>query len=200
MNLLVATRNPHKLAEIRAILDLPGVRLVPAEEVAGLPEVDEDGATLEANAIKKARTLARVSGLWAIADDTGLEVAALAGAPGVYSARYAGEQATYADNNRKLLAALDGVADRRARFRTAVALADPAGRHRWVEGACTGVIVHAPRGDQGFGYDPLFLPDGSNRTFAEMDAPAKNAVSHRARAFLAARRAWADILQDRAPL
>ncbi len=194
MKLLAATRNPGKLAEIRALFDLPGIRIVGADELAGLPGVDEDGATFEANAVKKAVTLARAAGLWALADDSGLEVDALGGAPGVRSARYAGEAADPRANNRKLLAALAGRADRAARFRCVVALSDPAGEVRTAAGACEGRIVEAPRGARGFGYDPLFAPAGETRTFAEMPPAEKHARSHRGAALREAVRRWSALL------
>ncbi len=194
MKLLIATRNAHKLREIREIFDLPDLDVVSALDFPEIPDVVEDGATLEANAIKKAVTLARATGLWSMADDTGLEVTALNGAPGVYSARYAGENASYADNNRKLLGALGGAANRSAQFRCVIALADPSGEARTVAGVCRGRIADAARGDGGFGYDPLFIPDGFDRTFAELSAEEKNRISHRGRALAEARRAWSRLL------
>lgn len=194
MKLLIATRNAHKLREIREIFDIPGLEIVSALDYPEIPDVVEDGETLEANAIKKAVTLARETGLWSMADDTGLEVAALNGEPGVYSARYAGGDASYADNNRKLLGALDGALDRSAQFRCVMALADPAGDAQIVEGVCRGRIADAVRGDGGFGYDPLFVPDGFDRTFAELSAEEKNRISHRGRALAEARHAWSRLL------
>ena len=194
MQLLVATRNPHKLSEIRAILALPGLVLIGADEVPGLPDVEEDAGTFEGNAIKKARTLAEAGGLWTLADDSGLEVDALGGAPGVHSARYAGVQGDTPANNAKLLRALAGAADRRARFRCVLALAAPDGRTWTVEGRCEGSVLETPRGDRGFGYDPLFVPDGRRQTFAEMDAADKNRISHRSRALARAAAAWGGLL------
>lgn len=194
MKLLIATRNAHKLREIREIFDIPGLEIVSALDYPEIPDVVEDGETLEANAIKKAVTLARATGLWSMADDTGLEVAALNGEPGVYSARYAGEDARYADNNRKLLDALNGTTDRSAQFRCVIALADPSGDAQTVEGICRGRIADAVRGDGGFGYDPLFVPDGFDRTFAELSAEEKNRISHRGRALEKAHHAWRHLL------
>ena len=194
MNLVIATRNRHKLEEIRAILGRPGLVLVSALDFPEVPDVEETGTTFEENAALKARALAAATGHPALGDDSGLEVDALDGAPGIYSARYAGEPVDYAANNRKLLAALHGVANRRARFRTALALVLPDGALHLVEGRCEGVIADAPRGTEGFGYDPLFIPDGESRTFAEMPAAEKNRMSHRARALAAAANAWSTLL------
>jgi XTP/dITP diphosphohydrolase len=180
--LVLATRNAHKVHELRDLLaDLP-VEVVSAAEL-DLPDVVEDGDTLQANALKKARELASACGELCVADDTGLFVDALDGAPGVYSARYAGEDATYADNCRKLLAALRGEANRAAHFATVMAMVDPAsGRVVTVEGRVDGTILEAARGEGGFGYDPVFLVAGDDRTLAEMSLSEKNRISHRARA------------------
>ena len=195
MRLIIATRNRHKVAELQSLLDLPGLDLVCAADLPGAPEVEEDGTTFEANAVKKAVGLARFSGCWALADDSGLEVDALGGAPGVQSARYAGPAARDADNVAKLIAALAGQTDRRARFRCVLALADPRGATRTVAGCCEGVLATAPRGAGGFGYDPLFVPQGETRTFAELGAAEKNARSHRGRALAEAKRRWSDLLK-----
>lgn len=194
MNIVLATRNRHKLEEIRAILGEPGLAWRSALDFPDVPDVIEDGDTFEANAGKKALALARATGCLALADDSGLEVDALGGAPGVYSARYAGEPADYAANNAKLLRELAGRTDRAARFRCVLALAHPDGRVRFVEGRCEGRIIDRLRGANGFGYDPLFVADGFAETFAEMDAAVKNRISHRARALAAAHAAWHDIL------
>ncbi len=179
---MLASANPDKAREMASILAPVEVTLRPPE----VPDVDETGATLEENARLKARAVMEATGLAAVADDTGLEVAALGGAPGVMSARYAGAGATYADNVSKLLDALDGCADRRARFRTVTVVCWPDGRELMAEGVCDGVITTAPRGTMGFGYDPVFAPDGSGgRTFAQMTLEEKNAVSHRGRALRA---------------
>lgn len=191
MRLVLATGNPGKAGEVTAILGGvggPGVaghlELVPRPE--GMPEPVEDGATLVDNARIKAAAVLRATGEAAVADDTALEVAALGGQPGVYTARFAGPGATYADNIAKLLAEMEGMADRRARWRTValVLLAD--GREVQAEGTCDGVVTEAPRGDGGFGYDPVFVPDdGDGRTFAELSRQEKNVLSHRGRAFRA---------------
>lgn len=184
MRLVLASANPDKVAEIAAILD--GLELV--ARPASIGEVEEDGDTLEDNARLKARAIVTVTGEAAVADDTGLEVAALDGAPGVYSARYAGPGATYADNVAALLTALDGVADRSARFRTVALVRFPDGTEVVAEGVVDGEIALETRGANGFGYDPLFVPAGSGgRTYAEMTADEKNALSHRGRAFRALR-------------
>ena len=182
VRLVMASANPDKVAEIAAVLG--GVEIRPRPSSVG--DVVEDGDTLEANARLKADAIVAATGEAAVADDTGLEVAALGGAPGVYSARYAGPDATYADNVVALLAALDGVVDRSARFRTVAMVRLPGGGELLAEGVVDGVIAAEPRGANGFGYDPVFVPDGGGgRTFAEMDAGEKNALSHRGRAFRA---------------
>jgi XTP/dITP diphosphohydrolase len=185
MKLVCASANPHKVAEIEAILG-PGVELLPRP--SDVPEVVEDGATLVDNARLKARALCEATGIAAVADDTGLEVDALDGAPGVHSARFAGEDATYADNVARLRRDMDALpgATRTARFRSVAFVAFPDGRELYAEGVVEGTIAVVPRGDGGFGYDPLFVPaDGDGRTFAEMSDDEKNAISHRGRAFRA---------------
>ena len=200
MKLLIASRNPHKLAEIRAIFDLPGMEIVGAHEIDGLPEVIEDGRTFAANAVKKAITLAMLTKLWTLADDSGLEVDALNGEPGVYSARFAGEPAiagqpaNYAANNAKLLGLLEKHVHRVARFTCVMALSSPSGRAQIVEGICQGRILRESRGEQGFGYDPLFVPDNHDQTFAQMDAALKNEISHRAKALKRAMQTWGELL------
>ena len=192
MTLLLSTRNPGKIAEMRLLLaDLP-IALRPVSEMAGAPLVEEDADTLAGNARKKAEALYAFAGLPALADDTGLEVDALGGLPGVRSARFAGPNADDAANRRKLLADLQGVRDRAARFRTVVALADETGV-RFFEGVCEGAILDEGRGSKGFGYDRIFVPDGSDRTFAEWSAREKNAISHRGVAL----RQLAGYLRDR---
>ncbi len=181
--LVCASANPDKVAEIAEILrDV--VDLVPRPP--GVPDVVEDADTLEGNARLKAAAIAAATGEAAVADDTGLEVAALGGRPGVHTARYAGDDASYADNRAKLLDALTGNADRRARFRTVAMVVWPDGRELAVQGVCDGTIAVAERGDRGFGYDSVFVPaDGDGRTFAEMGADEKHTMSHRGRAFRA---------------
>jgi XTP/dITP diphosphohydrolase len=187
--LVLASANPDKVAEIAAVLSgALEVELVPRPD--SVPDVVEDGETLLDNARLKARALVAATGLAAVADDTGLEVDALGGAPGVYSARYAGEDVTYADNVAKLVRELaarpDGGGARRARFRTVALAAFPDGHELWAEGAVEGTILTEGRGQAGFGYDPVFAPDdGDGRTFAEMSADEKHAISHRGRAFRA---------------
>jgi XTP/dITP diphosphohydrolase len=196
LTVVLATANPDKVAEITAILaEAAPVEILPRP--AGLADVAETGDTLEANARLKALAVAAAAGHPAMADDTGLEVDALGGAPGVYSARYAGEGVSYADNVAKLLAELgalpDGGGARRARFRTVALVAWPDGREILAEGTVEGRIAAAASGDRGFGYDPVFEPDqGDGRTFAEMTSDEKHAVSHRGRAF----RALAALLAD----
>jgi XTP/dITP diphosphohydrolase len=181
---VLATANEDKAQEIRDILG-PLVTLLPRP--ASVPDVAETGDTLLDNARLKARALAAATGDAAIADDTGLEVDALGGAPGVYSSRYAGEEASYADNVAKLVQALSGVhAPRTARFRTVAVAAWPDGGEVVAEGLVEGTIADAARGEAGFGYDPVFIPaDGDGRTFAEMTPAEKHALSHRGWAFRA---------------
>jgi XTP/dITP diphosphohydrolase len=185
---VLATANRDKAAEIRSILGRAGfIELLPRPETLG--EVAETGSTLLDNARLKARAVAAATGMAAIADDTGLEVEALGGAPGVHSSRFAGEGASYADNVARLLAELEGKREarsRRARFRTVAVAMWPDGREVVAEGEAKGAIALVPRGRLGFGYDPLFIPDeGDGHTFADMDPGVKNVLSHRGRAFSA---------------
>lgn len=182
MTIVLATRNPGKISEIEALL--PGVRCAPAASFPGCPEPEESGRTFEENALIKARAVSRYTGRTALADDSGLEVDALDGAPGVRSARYAGDRASDGENLRRLLDALDGVdkAGRAARFRCVVAVVAPDGGAWTAEGVCEGGILREPRGESGFGYDPVFVPAGYDKTFAELDAGVKNRISHRAMA------------------
>ena len=182
--LVLATQNPDKLKEIQEIMKGCPIRLVSLLDYPDVKEVVENGDTLLDNAIIKAKAAYALTGLPSIADDTGLEVDALNGAPGVYSSRYAGESATYAQNVIKLLKSMKDVpeAERTARFRCVVALVDGENTH-WVDGVCEGSILNEPRGDSGFGYDPVFDVPEFGKTFAEMTADEKHAVSHRGKAF-----------------
>lgn len=177
MKLYVATHNAHKLREIGQIL--PGFEIVADDP----KDVEENAPDFVGNALIKVRAIAaRHRGEWCMADDSGLEVAALGGAPGVRSARYAGEPCSTPNNNALLLKNLADVADRRANFSCAIALVDPKGVERTVVGKCFGRIAETPSGAEGFGYDPLFIPDGHEKSFAELTAEEKNAISHRGRA------------------
>lgn len=183
--ILLATRNRDKLRELSAMLAPLGIPVASLDEAGGaVGEVVEDLPTLEGNAAKKALEVAGATLMWTVADDTGLEVDALGGRPGVLSARYAGPAATYDDNVRKLLGELEGVepAARGATFRCVIVLARPGVAVATCEGICRGVISEEPRGDAGFGYDPVFLHPPSGLTFAQMDPSAKNFVSHRSAA------------------
>ena len=189
MKLLLATRNRNKIEEIRRIFNFPGIEILSPFDLSSLPEeVEENADTFEGNALLKARSLAGVmrggegDAAWVMADDSGLEVAALNGAPGIHSARYAGEPSNTPANNAKLLRELEGVEDRRARFVCVIAFCAPDGREWTVRGECPGRILREARGAAGFGYDPLFVPDGYEETFAELGASIKNKISHRARA------------------
>jgi len=189
MKLLVATSNVGKLRELRAMLEGLAIELVTVKDVGIDGNVVEDAETFEGNARKKASTLALRAGSPALADDSGLEVDTLGGAPGVYSARYAGEGATDAENLAKLLVELGGSDARSARFRCVLAFSWPNGEVGFVtDGRCEGSIAHAASGSQGFGYDPVFVPEGESRTMAELDPAEKNAISHRGRAMAAMRR------------
>ncbi len=182
MKVLVGTTNPGKLRETLSILgDVPGIAWLTPTDVP-CPEVPETGTTFEENAILKARSLALATDYPTLAEDSGLEVAALEGRPGVHSAHYAGEARDIMANNKKLLAELSGIRNRAARFRTVAALSLPDGRVWTAEGTLDGTIAEDPRGQGGFGYDPLFIPTGERRTLAEMTAAEKNALSHRRRA------------------
>ena len=184
LDLLVATTNAGKFREFCTLLGDLRLDLRSLADCANAPEVAEDGGTYAANALLKAETIARWSGRAALADDSGLEVDALGGEPGVHSARYAGTGQDSRANVRKLLDALAGVApeQRTARFRCVVVVACPDGATLAAEGSCDGRIIDAPRGQEGFGYDPVFLDPASGLTFAEMSAAIKNCISHRARA------------------
>ncbi len=205
--LVVATTNRGKLEELRALLaDMPVEVRSAADVMREPPHVEEDGATFADNAVKKAKTIAHATMMLTLADDSGLEVAALDGRPGVRSARFAHPRATDAENNAALLGALDALGDPpdpqgfRAAFRCVLALVDPftgGGEPRIVEGTCEGTITRTPRGSAGFGYDPLFVVAGTDRTMAELGEDEKNRVSHRARAFAALRPVLEKVLEER---
>jgi XTP/dITP diphosphohydrolase len=190
MKIVLATGNRDKVRELRHALDGLAIDILTREDFPGIPETIEDGATLDANALKKARELCEATGLAAVADDTGLEVDALNGEPGVYSSRFAGPGATYADNVNLLLKRMEGVPEkaRGAQFRCVIALVEPAGAEILVEGVCEGRILTEARGDGGFGYDPVFLVPSFGRTFAEMSVAEKDGISHRGRAMARMRR------------
>lgn len=188
--IVLATHNPDKRVEIASLLSDLGITVRSLAEFPQAPVVVEDGETCEANAIKKAKTIADYTGLVAVADDTGLQVDALGGRPGVHAARYAGAEVTYEDNWKKLLRELDGVPleQRGARFLTVVAIASPFRQEvDTVEGVLNGVIAPRPAGKGGFGYDPVFLVPELGRTLAELAPSEKNRISHRAQAFAKAK-------------
>lgn len=180
--IFLASGNPHKIEELGVLLNDLGIDLKSTLDYPDAEEVNEDRPDLEGNALKKARYWYEKTGLPALADDTGLEVEALNGEPGVYSARYAGENASDEENVRKLLHELDDKSDRSARFRTVVAFISTTGKEHLFEGICTGEIISEKRGEKGFGYDPVFVPDGYEQTFAELSSEEKNRISHRGKA------------------
>ena len=183
--LVLATRNLHKQQELQNLLGDLGITILTLGDFPGAPDIEEDGKTCQENAIKKARGIAQFTGHWALADDTGLEVDALNGRPGVYAARYAGEHATYQDNCQKLLNEMTAVPtdQRSARFVTVMALSDPSGNVEEVEGLLAGRITQQFQGTKGFGYDPVFFVPELGQTLAELSIEKKNEVSHRAKAF-----------------
>jgi XTP/dITP diphosphohydrolase len=188
--IFLASANPHKAEEIGAMLEQAGLRtqVVSLLDFPHLILPEEDGATFEENALKKARVMAEQTGLIALADDSGLEVAALGGAPGVHSKRFAGEDASDAERYEKLLGLLKDIpeAKRGARFKCCLAIVAPGRKETVVEGICPGKIAFAPKGSYGFGYDPVFIPEGWQQTLGEVSMEGKNRVSHRARALQAA--------------
>ena len=183
--IVAASKNKHKIEEIEAITKKYGMEVVARDE-AGVPdvEIEEDGTTFEENSLKKAKGILELCGKPTIADDSGLMVDYLGGAPGVYSARFAGEDATDANNNEKLLRMLKDVTrrERTAKFVSVITLAFPDGEVLVARGECPGIIIEEEIGENGFGYDPLFVPDGFNKTFAQLTAEEKNEISHRANA------------------
>ena len=179
--LVLASRNRHKIEEMKSLLSPLGIHVLSALDFPNLIEVDEDQPTLQGNALKKAHYVFEQTGLPSLSDDTGLEVEILNGVPGVYSARYAGEHVTYQDNVLKLLSEMEGKEHRKAQFRTVIAFVTNSEVHTF-EGFIEGIIVSEQRGEGGFGYDPVFLPNGFDKTFAELDSEIKNSISHRGRA------------------
>ncbi|HKK25750.1 MAG TPA: RdgB/HAM1 family non-canonical purine NTP pyrophosphatase [Gracilimonas sp.] len=179
--LVIASRNDHKILEMEQLLSPLGIEVLSTKDFPKLEEVVEDRPTLKGNALKKARYVAVQTNLPALSDDTGLEVEDLNGEPGVYSARYAGPSASYEDNVIKLLDELSGKENRKARFRTIVALVDGDEEFTF-EGICNGKIIEEQRGSEGFGYDPIFMPVDYEHTFAELDSSKKNLISHRGKA------------------
>lgn len=182
--LVIASRNEKKKRELLQIIGDLDLEVATLNDFPEAPEVEEDGLTFHENAIKKAREIAQFTGCMSLADDSGLEVDALGGLPGVHSARFAGEPSDDERNNQKLLKMLEGVPaqERTARFRCVIAIAFPDGRVETTEGTCEGRVGFAPKGSAGFGYDPLFIPDGFDMTFAELSPEVKNSISHRGKA------------------
>lgn len=198
MNIVLATANPHKLREFQQILEADNFSIVPLSAFEGCPDVVEDGSSFEENALKKARAICSYTGCIALADDSGLEVDALGGAPGIYSARFAGEPRSDSRNIALLLERLQGVPpeQRGAQFRCVIAVVSPGGREITAQGLCRGRITGAPVGSDGFGYDPVFLHKPSGRTFAELPAEEKNSLSHRGRAAAALRELLPEFLEN----
>ncbi len=194
--IVIATANPGKLREIKAALQGMAIEIVSLTDLSPVPLLEEDGRTFRENALKKARVVAKHTGRLTIADDSGLEVDRLQGMPGVRSARFAGEGASDAENNLKLLQLLKDVSSsqRGATFRCVIAVVSPQGKEAWVEGICRGVIGDTERGREGFGYDPLFLLPELGKTLAELPLEIKNKVSHRGRALAALKEALGDFL------
>ena len=176
--LVLATNNPKKITEIQARWGDDTVRLFTLEQAGITEELPETHETLRENALEKAQYVYERTGKWSLADDSGLEIEALDGRPGVYSARYAGEHGNAEANMQKVLAEMEGISDRRASFKTVLAL-ETGGSTYFFEGEIQGTIIHEKRGTGGFGYDPIFVPEGYTQTFAEMDPAEKNAISHR---------------------
>jgi len=194
---VLGTHNPNKIREIRVILNGLALEILTMNDFPEIAEVEETGKTFAENALLKAWAVYQQSGILTLSDDSGLEVDALNGAPGIYSARYAGEAKDYAANNRKLLEELQDVPEhqREAQFRCVVAIVGPE-VDQVVEGIVRGMIIYEPRGQHGFGYDPLFVPDGFSQTFSEMGDELKNQISHRSQAFRKARKVVEKILSS----
>ena len=197
IKIVIATTNNHKLTEIAEILNDIPAELLSLQDFPEIPPIEETGSSFRENALIKAQTVFRHTGLITLADDSGLEVDALDGAPGIYSARYSGKEHDYAANNQKLLEKLQNIPrkDRGARFRCVTAIVGPESE-QVVQGIVQGSIINELRGSKGFGYDPLFVPQGFNRTFAELGEEVKNRISHRARAFRKAKDVLKSLLNE----
>lgn len=182
MKIIFATGNAHKVQEVRSMLP-QGIEIQSLKDIGFTDELPETQDTIEGNSLQKAETLGKVLGIACFAEDTGMEVEALNGEPGVYSARYAGENASYEDNVQKVLSRLEGKTNRRARFKTVITYYNR-GSFVQFEGITEGTILEQPRGGNGFGYDPIFIPDGADRTYAEMTLDEKNSYSHRKKSFV----------------
>ena len=198
MEIVFATGNKNKLREFREMLESDDVSIISQKEFENYPEVIEDGQTFEENALIKARTIAQHAGRITIADDSGLEVDYLKGAPGIYSARFAGEDADDDKNNQKLLKDLEGVplGKRGAQFSCVIAVVSPSGEERTVRGEYRGCIIEGYRGQAGFGYDPIFLDKVSGLTYSEMSAQQKNSISHRARAIIELKKVLPEFIKE----
>jgi XTP/dITP diphosphohydrolase len=198
MEIVLATGNKNKLREFREMLESDDVSIISQGEFENCPEVIEDGQTFEENALIKARAIAQYTGRITIADDSGLEVDYLGGAPGIYSARFAGEDADDDKNNQKLLKELEGVPNekRGAQFSCVIAVVSPSGVERTVKGEYRGCIIEGYRGQAGFGYDPIFLDKVSGLTYSEMSAQQKNSISHRARAIIELKKVLPEFLKE----
>jgi len=194
VDIVIATSNKGKIREIREILSDFPFNVIPISDIGPMPDIVEDGKTFLENALKKAQIVSKTYDVIALADDSGLEVDTLDGAPGVYSARYAGERATDAENNQKLLEALRDKDDRRARFRCCIVVYKPDGDYIWAEGLCEGIIAKELKGDKGFGYDPIFYLPSLQKTMAELEPEVKNKISHRFKALLALREKIANFI------
>jgi XTP/dITP diphosphohydrolase len=198
MEIILATGNNHKLREFREMLSSDDVLIISQKEFKNCPEVIEDGQTFEENALIKARAIAQHTGRITIADDSGLEVDYLNGAPGIYSARFAGEDADDAKNNQKLLKELKGISEekRGAQFTCVIAIVSPNGEERTVKGSFRGCIIEEYRGKAGFGYDPVFFDTLSGLTYSEMSAEKKNSISHRFRAIMELKKILPEFLKS----
>lgn len=199
MEIVIATHNRNKIKEVSEKLKIPGLNILTLDNFRNFPEVIEDRSTLEGNAEKKACEVNSRTKHISLADDTGLEVDFLKGAPGIYSARFAGEGCTYQDNNIKLLKLLDGIpqSKRGALFRTVIAIKIPGKKTIIVEGGCRGIIALKNRGKKGFGYDPIFIPSSYKKTYAEMSLSFKNRISHRGKALEKAKKVLMKLINDR---